>query len=389
MKKIADAVGAFFLNRRNLFILGFVLTFVITLLEVLREKQFNFFTFQLSTFDFWVGEDPYGVEKYDFLYGPLFSILFTPFAYLGKTVGPFVWNLFNFSAYFCAIFTLPRLTEAQKCKTYLYTALILATTQMSMQFNPVVAYLFVFAFTLFEKNHPLWAILLILISGFCKIYGFFELALLLCYPKFWRNLLYTVLLAAVLFLLPLVALPLSGFIPHYMRWAEVLGLHVDQFQFYALFNLHLVHDLLTPIMTYVQMGTITILAVLFVSDYRKFGRFDFRLGSLGILMGWVILFSLSTEKHTYVIALLGYLLWYWVQARKATFDKVLFWANFILLVVVPVDLICPPPVMRFLCDTVQLNIWCFTITWFRMIYVTFLKPDRTDQKEVQALTEPV
>ena len=43
MKKIADAVGAFFLNRRNLFILGFVLTFVITLLEVLREKQFNFF----------------------------------------------------------------------------------------------------------------------------------------------------------------------------------------------------------------------------------------------------------------------------------------------------------------------------------------------------------
>ena len=120
---------------------------------------------------------------------------------------------------------------------------------MSMQFNPVVAYLFVFAFTLFEKNHPLWAILLILISGFCKIYGIFELALLLCYPKFWRNLLYTVLLAAVLFLLPLVALPLSGFIPHYMRWAEVLGLHVDQFQFYALFNLHLVHDLLTPIMS--------------------------------------------------------------------------------------------------------------------------------------------
>ena len=66
MKKFTDAVGSFFLNRRNLFILGFVLTFVITLLEVLREKQFNFFTFQLSTFDFWVGEDPYGVEKYDF-----------------------------------------------------------------------------------------------------------------------------------------------------------------------------------------------------------------------------------------------------------------------------------------------------------------------------------
>ena len=41
-------------------------------------------------------------------------------------------------------------------------------------------------------NHSL-AYGLILISGFCKIYGIFELALLLCYPKFWRNILFTVL----------------------------------------------------------------------------------------------------------------------------------------------------------------------------------------------------
>ena len=91
-------------------------------------------------------------------------------------------------------------------------------------------------------------------------------------------------------------------------------------------------------------------------------------------MGWVILFSLSTEKHTYVIALAGYLLWYWVQARKTRLDRTLFWANFVLLVAVPVDLVCPTPVMRFLCDTLQLNIYCFTFTWLRMIYLTFLKP---------------
>ena len=55
-------------------------------------------------------------------------------------------------------------------------------------------------------------------------------------------------------------------------------------------------------------------------------------------------------------------------------DRTLFWANLVLLVLVPVDLICPSPVMRFLCDTVQLNIYCFTFTWLRMIYVTFLRP---------------
>ena len=116
------------------------------------------------------------------------------------------------------------------------------------------------------------------------------------------------------------------------------------------------------------------MCLLFVANYRKFGRYDFRVGSLAVLMGWVILFSLSTEKHTYVIALTGYLMWYWAQANRGWLDKTLFWANFVLLVVVPVDLICPPPIMRFLCDTVQLNIYCFALTWFRMIYVTFLRP---------------
>lgn len=374
MSRFTENISRFFLNRRNIFILGFVLTFVLTLLEVSHGKQYNFFTFQNGTFDFWNGEDPYGVEKYDFLYGPLFAILFAPFAWLGMTVGPFVWNLFNFSMFFCAIFTLPRLTENQKCGTYLYTAMILATTQMSMQFNPVVAYLFLFAFTLLERGKPFWAITLILISGFCKIYGIFELALLLCYPRFWRNILFTVVLAAFFVFLPLVSLAPSDLMPFYARWAEVLSLHVDQFQFYALFNLYPIHDLLTPVMTYVQTGSIALLAVLFVLNRRQFDRFDFRAGSLGILMGWVILFSLSTEKHTYVIALAGYLLWYWVQARKTRLDRTLFWANFVLLVVVPVDLICPTPVMRFLCDTLQLNIYCFTFTWLRMIYLTFLRP---------------
>lgn len=296
MSRFTENISRFFLNRRNIFILGFVLTFVLTLLEVSHGKQYNFFTFQNGTFDFWKGEDPYGVEKYDFLYGPLFAILFAPFAYLGMTVGPFVWNLFNFSMFFCAIFTLPRLTENQKCQTYLYTAMILATTQMSMQFNPVVAYLFLFAFTLLERGKPFWAITLILISGFCKIYGIFELALLLCYPKFWRNILFTVALAAVFVFLPLVSIEPSGLMPFYARWAEVLSLHVDQFQFYALFNLYPIHDLLTPVMTYVQMGSIALLAVLFVVNRKQFDRFDFRAGSLGILMGWVILFSLLDRK---------------------------------------------------------------------------------------------
>lgn len=47
--------------------------------------------------------------------------------------------------------------------------------------------------------------------------------------------------------------------------------------------------------------------------------------------------------------------------------------------------------MRFLCDTVQLNIYCFTFTWLRMIYVTFLRPtegpDFLGERQVDRPTE--
>ena len=52
MNAFVGRIGRFFLNRRNLFVIGFVLTFVLTLLEVAHGKQHNFFTFQQSTIDF-------------------------------------------------------------------------------------------------------------------------------------------------------------------------------------------------------------------------------------------------------------------------------------------------------------------------------------------------
>ena len=81
-------------------------------------------------------------------------------------------------------------------------------------------------------------------------------------------------LAAVLLVLPAVNLGFGGLIPHYERWAEVLSGHVDQFQFYAVFNLYPIHDLLTPVMTQVQIGSILALAVLFViTDIPKHSMF--------------------------------------------------------------------------------------------------------------------
>ena len=95
-----------------------------------------------------------------------------------------------------AIFTLPQqFTQQQKCRMFLFLLLILGQSLLSFQYNITVAYLFLFAYTLLEKDRGFLAVLLIMISGCTKVYGIFELALLLCYPHVWRNFGYAVTMA--------------------------------------------------------------------------------------------------------------------------------------------------------------------------------------------------
>lgn len=99
---------SFFYNKRNLYILGFLLAFVVTFMEVSRGRHLNFLAFADSTIDFWRGVSPYTPEFVSshmrfFLYTPVFSVLFTPFAVLPAWLGPFVWNLLNYTMFFAAV----------------------------------------------------------------------------------------------------------------------------------------------------------------------------------------------------------------------------------------------------------------------------------------------
>lgn len=380
MRSFFSALDRFLMNRRNLYLLGFVLTLALSFSEVMRGKHFNFMIFSDATLDFWRGIVPYGSEwasrHHDyFLYAPLFNVLFTPFALLPAWLGPFAWNLFNYTLYFLAIFTLPdRFSIRQKRNTYLYTMLILATTQLSFQYNVTVAYLFVFAYNLLERNRAGWAIALILISAFTKVYGVFQLGLLLCYPRFWRNMGYVAGISAFYFLLPMLRIPQPELLPYYQSWLDGLNVHYGTRVFETFFNIRILFPELPSYMHYIQGGVLAALALLLVFCRRKYADPAFRAQALGILMGYVILFSNAAEKHTYVIALLGYLIWYWSR-RPRPLDKLLFWANFIVLVIMPVDVLFPVKWMRFFFDTLDLNQWLFLATWLRMVFLT-LNPCR-------------
>ena len=87
-------------------------------------------------------------------------------------------------------------------------------------------------------------------------------------------------------------------------------------------------------------------------------------------MSWAILFGLSSERHTYVIAMVGYAIWY-LNIVPTILDKVLLWLNFVLLAIFPIDIICPWAVSNFVLAKLNMGVIIFAITWGVMVYKTF------------------
>lgn len=371
---------AFFHNPRNLYIVGLLLIVALSFSEVTRGRHKNFMIFAESTRLFWEHIAPYGenwtlyAPKLDyFLYGPLFNILFAPFAFLPAWLGPFAWNVFNFTLWFAAIFTLPRFTREQKCRSFLFTFLILACTQLSFQYNVTVGAMFLFAYSLLERDKGFWAVLLIMLSGFTKIYGIFQLGLLVCYPRFWRNMGYALLIGVALALAPVLNMPFAELPAYYGKWIGALTSHKDTRTWMNLFYLR-PFDLLRW-QVYVQVGVLLALAGALFANWRHWREHFFRLGAFAALTGYVILFSNSSEGHTYVISLIGYLMWYWTMQQAGALmlgDKVLYWALFAVVVVMPVDVLCPKAVMRLFYDW-QVNLWLLAAMWLRICYTTFVR----------------
>lgn len=359
-------------NGRNIFVLGLLVAIIATALETLRLRYMNYLVYTDSTLDFWNGINPYTQRFVDehgryFLYTPVFSVLYAPIAFLPKWLGPFVWNLTNYALFALSVFTLPKQYDAYKVKIFLFLLLILEQSIFPFQFNIVVAYCFLFVFTLLERGKGFWAVLVIMISTTTKVYGIVELLLLFCYQKPFRHLCYAALLGILLLMLPALKTGFDGLLPCYENWWNMLTQHQSDTYYVSLLYAYPLRYVL-DYYRWIQLLTVGLVVVLFFYKYQRWGDFRFRAFVLGVLMGWVILFGDSSETHTYLIALTGYMLWYWLQAEHSLFDKVLFWGMLVFFGIVPVDLFVPSSVHNFLNGTLYIDVYLYTLAWGKMVW---------------------
>lgn len=370
-------------TKRRIYFIGLFITFLITLKEVVMLSYNNFQIFSYGSLDFWAGINPYSgwnhlslLEKpLDiFLYGPLFSILFTPFALLPGWLGVFCWNTFTYSLFYLSVFTLPdQFSFVSKKFIFFFSALLLYSTLSSVQFNPIVASLFLFSFTLFEKKQGFWAVLLILLSGFTKVYGIFQLPMILFYTKFWKNVLYAILIGIVLLFLPVINVPANELAEYYHSWIRTVMDHSEALRFYSIYRpICVFFNSAEPYMGLISAGVFLVILSFALVKLKLFKEmFLQRAKFLGIIMSWAILFGVSSERHTYVIATVGYAIWY-LCSESTKSDRVLLWMNFVLLGIVPKQLLSLLGISNMILVKLNLFIIVYTITWFIMVYKSFL-----------------
>ena len=358
--------------KTSAFVLGLVVAVIATALETFRLRYANYLVYTDSTIDFWNGINPYTQDFVDehgrfFLYTPVFSVLYLPIALLPKWLGPFVWNLGNYTLFALSVFTLPRKFDDHKLKIFLSLLFILEQSIFPFQFNIVVAYCFLFAYSLLERGHGFWAVCLIMVSTMTKVYGMVELLLLFAYQKPWKRLSYAIVIGMVLTLSPTLKTGIDGLIPCYENWWNMLSQHQsDAYYVSLLYAWPLRHAL--SYYRIVQLLTVSFVVVTFFCQYKKWEDFKFRATMLGVLMGWIIVFGDSSETHTYLIALSGYMLWYYLRENQTLFDKVLFWAMFVFFGIIPVDLFVPKDFHDFMNGTLFIDVYLYSLAWGRMCF---------------------
>ena len=381
MKKIGSAVKWFFSNPTCVFFLGLAVVLLATSLEVFRGRNTNYFDYQDSTRMFWEGLSPYNMEYAQahsiyFLYSPVFSVIFAPIFFLPWWLGPFVWNIGNYSLFALAIKMLPQQLDKYKHWIFLFLLSVILQTVFCYQHNIIVSYIYIFAFILLERGKAFWAVLLIMISATTKVYGAAELAILFCYPKVWRNLGYAVLCGAALLLLPAVNTAFDNVFVLYQQMFDMIASHHSDSDFIGILFARGLKPLLLPNYRLVQIVVLALLGVAFFARYKRWKDFRFRVQALAVLTGYMILFSDCPETHTYIITLPFYAMAFWLQPRRTWLDWTLFWLLVVNFCILPTDVLCPAWLHEYIHQTFWLDVYTYFVCWLRMIWWA-IGPDKS------------
>lgn len=299
-----------------------------------------------------------------FKYSPTFAFSMGLFYYLPDLLGIVLWNLINMFCLFIGIKLLPRLNEKIKIFILLFVLFELIGNLQNEQSNGLITGLMLLTFVFFERKNVFLAALFIGLAFYIKIFGLVATTLFLLYPQKTRFLIYLGLWLVILWLLPLLVTSPTELVKQYDN--RLVLLQADHGTSYGFSIMGVLNKWMgiNP-----SRWLVTIVGIfLFCLGYIRrdlFQDFLYRYLFLSSILIWVILFNHKSESPTYIIAMAGCGIWFFIQ-KPTTVNTILIILAFIFVSLTLTDLF--PHAMRSLLYKYYVKTLPVIIIWCVIIY---------------------
>lgn len=279
----------------------------------------------------------YPEEQWDlFKYSPAFALFMAPMAYLPDGIGLFCWNALNALVLLAAIRSFPLFTEKQRNWFIAFIFIEMITALQNAQSNALIAGLIMLSFSRMEQGKTFWATCFIVITVFIKLFGIVGFALFLLYPNKWKAALYSIIWIIIFALIPLVVIPISELKMLYTSW-----LHMLQNDHDASFGFSVMGFLHTWFQSDAKMSVVIVGIILFCLPLIRIKSYSnpiYRALYVASVLIWIIIFNHKAESPTFIIAVCGIGIWYFIQPTSRM-HQVLLALTFIFCILSPTDII--------------------------------------------------
>jgi hypothetical protein len=325
----------FDINKKPNFItvLWFLVPFIALLIEAQKENIFinNYLIYKNVFWHTLQQEHLYQFYPEQYFdknhYGPLFAILIAPFAILPNYIGLMLWGMVNVSILYYAVGKLP-ISFWGKNIILLLSLIETLTSTQNLQFNPMLCSWIILSYVAIKNNQLSLAAFLVVAGTFIKLYGVVGLPFIF-FTKDYRKLIgYLILWAIILFCLPMFISSPEFVYQSYIDWFHVLlEKNTENINSYLNTNMQdiSVMGFFKRITGYHNLANFYfvipagILMLLPLYRFSKWGNTNFQLSYLAQLLIGLVIFSTSAESPTYVIAVVGFGIWYVLHAPKPAF----------------------------------------------------------------------
>lgn len=307
-------------------------------------------------------------------YGPLFSLLIAPFAWLPVSIGCLLWCVANAWVLFYAIRRL-NLPEKQFYTVLLIACIELMTSTHSVQFNPMLVGSILLAYSLVRENKIALATFLIAAGFLIKLYSIIGLVLFLFTNRKKAFVISFIGWIIVLFALPMLISSPEFIIQSYKDWFHSLieknGTNIDISVASGMQDIS-VGGMVRRIFNIQNLPNylITVPAALLLMApllrYKLFSNQQFTLTYYCMLLVAVVIFSSSAESPTYIIPVTGIAIWLSMQLPLNKWQIALLIFLFLFTILSPTDLFPKTVRVHFFVKYSMKALPCF-LAWLLMI----------------------